>query len=1035
MAASILTKDGDIPFPHLTLLKASAGSGKTHTLTKRFVQFLLSDKIPYHHLRNILAITFSNNAAKEMKERIILWLKEICFRDQDKIHQLSQILSLDGDQLVSRAESLIDEILLNYSDFQVKTIDSFMASIYKASAIDLGYSPDFDILMAPDVMMAYAFNRFLRRVRAGSPEARFLEELLDLIMEGKGAEAAYLWDPSKALLDEIQELYNRLSSIVKEVKVPNEYEEKESIKAEIDDIAKKLNKRIEESGLQRSKNSTFEAILEAIRNRSYPDLIGKGLKNLPILKPKNAEANPCYQQISKDWTELAEKIRKYTQRYAFRYYLPYLNAYGAFKDILERVKKEEGIIFIADINKKLSDYLDHEIIPDVYFRMGETIYHYLIDEFQDTSPIQWNNLFPLIENSLAQGGSFFAVGDTKQAIYGFRNADYRIMRRLESENPFSSAHHNVKELKVNYRSLERIVEFNREFFQRVVSAHGAYREAASRSGLTDYEQNVKEGHEGSGYVERTLCEKNDEEPAEKAKLQSLVKELKERGYRYSDIAILTFRNEDVVNLTAWLNDIDVPFISYSSLDIRTRKLTEEIFFLLTFLDSPPDDLSFAGFLLGDIFRRALERTGASLELERLHEFLFRYRRRTPLYKLFQEEFADLWEDYLDKLFRSTGYLPLYDLVSEIYRVFRVFEAFREEEATLAKILEVIKNFERKGANNPGDFLRMASDEESGESDWNIDVPAGISAVSVMTIHKAKGLQFPVVILLLYEEQSHGFKYVLHEKQEEVFLLRINQKIADASPFLREAYEEEKMKEIVNKLNTLYVSFTRPEAELYVIGVFGKRNQFPIDLLRETGYPPVFGSSGPATKDLPVHGSDEVPQAHLALHHPITQVDFSLFSAAEELNLEEKQRGEFIHRVLYFIDELDEDVESRLEKVIKQVRKESNIDYPVDVLKRGLLEFLAHDEVRPYFTPKSGRVTKREQDFSDPAGNLLRMDRVIIDPDRVLVMDYKTGSEKKAEEKHLLQLKSYMRILRDLFPDRNMEGMIAYVDLGEVVRIT
>jgi ATP-dependent exoDNAse (exonuclease V) beta subunit len=108
---------------------------------------------------------------------------------------------------------------------------------------------------------------------------------------------------------------------------------------------------------------------------------------------------------------------------------------------------------------------------------------------------------------------------------------------------------------------------------------------------------------------------------------------------------------------------------------------------------------------------------------------------------------------------------------------------------------------------------------------------------------------------------------------------------------------------------------------------------------------------------------------------------------------------------------------------------------VDVLKRGLLEFLAHDEVRPYFTPKSGRVTKREQDFSDPAGNLLRMDRVIIDPDRVLVMDYKTGSEKKAEEKHLLQLKSYMRILRDLFPDRNMEGMIAYVDLGEVVRIT
>jgi ATP-dependent helicase/nuclease subunit A len=1027
MTTSILIKDVDIPFPHLTLLKASAGSGKTHALTKRFVQFILSDKIPHHHLKNILAITFSNNAAKEMKERILLWLKEIYFRNPDKLHQLSPILSIDEDQLVNRAEFMIEEILLNYTDFQVRTIDSFMTSIYKASAIDLGYSPDFDILMVPDTLMAYAFNRFLRRVRAGSPEAGFLEELLDLILEGQSTEATYLWDPSEGLLDEIQELYNKLSDIVKEVKVPDEFENNEFLQAEISDLAEKLNKMVEQSGLQRSKNSTFETILEATRNGSYPDLIGKGLKNLPVLKPKNVEANPGYQRISEFWSELSKRIRDYTQQYAFFYYIPYLKAYEAFKDILERIKREEGIIFINDINKKLSDYLDHEIIPDVYFRIGETIYHYLIDEFQDTSPIQWNNLFPLIENSLAQGGSFFAVGDTKQAIYGFRNADYRIMRRLESENPFSSAHHDVEELKVNYRSLERIIEFSKEFFQKVVTTHKEYGEAAGRSGLNDYEQKVREGHEGSGYVELMLCEKNDEEPAEKARLQSLIKELRERGYRYSDIAILAFENEDVVNFTAWLNEMDVPFISYSSLDIRTRKLTEEIFFLLTFLDSPPDDLSFAGFLLGDVLRRDLERRRRSVELERFHEFLFRNRKRTPLYKQFQEEFADLWEDYFDKLFRSTGYLPLYDLVSEIYRVFTVFETFKEEEATLIKILEVIKNFARRGTNNPKDFLRMASDEESTESEWNIDVPAGISAVRVMTIHKAKGLQFPVAILLLYEEQSHGFKFILHEKQEEVTLLKINQKIAEASPFLKEAYGEERLKEIVNRLNTLYVGFTRPEAELYVIGVFGQRNQFPMNLLRETGYTPT-------PKGLPPQGLEEVHQAHVSLNHPVTQVDFSPFSVVEELNLGERQRGEFIHRVLYFLDDLEGDVETRLEEVIKQVQDESNIDIPVDALKRGLLEFLSHDEIRPYFSPQSGRVIRREQDFSDPEGNLLRMDRVIIDEDRITVMDYKTGSEKKGEERHRLQLKNYMRILRDLYPDKDVEGMLAYVGLKEVVRI-
>ena len=137
MAISILKRDGDLSFPHITLLKAAAGSGKSHALTQRFVQFILSEKIPQNHLRNILAITFSNNASKEMKQRILSWLKKICFRDPETLHQLSQILSLDENRLVSRAETLIDEILLNYSDFQVKTIDSFMASIYNASAIFL----------------------------------------------------------------------------------------------------------------------------------------------------------------------------------------------------------------------------------------------------------------------------------------------------------------------------------------------------------------------------------------------------------------------------------------------------------------------------------------------------------------------------------------------------------------------------------------------------------------------------------------------------------------------------------------------------------------------------------------------------------------------------------------------------------------------------------------------------------------------------------------------------------------------------------
>ena len=1023
MTMSILEKDSDILFPQVTVLKASAGSGKTYSLTERFVQFLLSDKIPQNHLRNILAITFSNNAAKEMKERILSWLKDIYFGDPDKIEDLFEILSLKKEHLPSKAGAAIDEILKNYTEFQVKTIDSFMTSIYKASAIDLGYSPDFEIVMAPENIMAYAFNRFLRRVREGTQEAEFLERLLDIILRSKREEAAYLWDPSKDFLEETVELYYKLSGIVKDAKIIDGEKEIESIKKEIRDAAESLNGFIEKSGLQKSGRSSFYDILKMVRNNNFPDLIDKGLISIPVNKPKKADENPWYEKISGQWDLLGHQIKKYIGLHATTYYTPYLKTYEAFKDILEEVKKREGTIFINDINKKLSDYLDHEIVPDVYFRIGEMIYHYLIDEFQDTSPIQWSNLFPLIENSLSQGGSLFAVGDTKQAIYGFRNADYGIMKGLESKNPFSSAHHNVKELEINYRSLEGVVDFSKEFFKKVVANHEKYRDPASRSGLIGYDQRVKEDHKGSGYVEVIKCEKSDDDPPEKRKIQDLIKELAQRGYSYSDVAILAYRNENVVNITTWLNEIEVPFISYSSLDIRTRKLTAEIVALLTFLDSPPDDLSFAGFVLGDIFRKALERDRKRFELKELHEFFFRNRKNAPLYKAFQKEFPELWEVYFEELFKSTGYLPLYDLVCEIYRLYRAFDHFRGEEATLIKILEVIKNFEGEGRNNPGDFLKYASDEEAGESDWTIDVPAGINAVKVMTIHKAKGLGFPVAIVLMYEETIRWSRYILDEETDGVNLLRINKKISEASDFLQEKYEEERHKDLVNKLNTLYVGFTRAEDELYVIGVQGKRNQFPIDLLQTADSP--IGSKkaprprppGPTQEDLKLYYHPDPIKLH--------------FAADQELNLEERLRGEFIHRVLYFIDALNENTESELERIIKRVNDELKADYPVGEMKKNLMQFMELEKIRPYFIDKPGRTIKREQDFSDPGGSLFRMDRVVIDKDQIVVIDYKTGTEKRAEKEYMSQLRSYIRILKEIYPDKTVEGMIAYVDLGEM----
>jgi ATP-dependent exoDNAse (exonuclease V) beta subunit len=296
----------------------------------------------------------------------------------------------------------------------------------------------------------------------------------------------------------------------------------------------------------------------------------------------------------------------------------------------------------------------------------------------------------------------------------------------------------------------------------------------------------------------------------------------------------------------------------------------------------------------------------------------------------------------------------------------------------------------------------------------------------MTIHKAKGLGFPVAIVLMYEEVGRGFKYILDEEMDGFHLLKINQQIMKAGSFLQEKYEEERLKDLVNKLNTLYVGFTRAEEELYIVGVQGKRNQFPIDLLQTVDFQ--IGS-----RNTPLPPPPEPGQEDLKLYHHPDPIKFP-FAAIEDLNLEERLRGDFIHRVLYFIEGLDENIESELELIIKRVNDELRTDYPMETIKINLLEFLNHEEIKPYFQATPGRVIRKEQDFSDPRGNLFRMDKVIFEEDRISVIDYKTGTDKEAEKEYISQLKNYVRILREIYPDKNVEGVIAYVDLKEIRKV-
>jgi ATP-dependent helicase/nuclease subunit A len=1020
----IIEKDSELKFPHFTVLKASAGSGKTHMLTKRFVQFILSEEISRNNLRNILAITFSNNASKEMKGRIMDWLKLLHFGDPEKTEQMLEAVSLEREKLAVRAGQMVEQILRDYADFEVRTIDSFMTSIFKTSAIDFGFNTEFDILLNNDAIMEYSFDLFLRGVREGTNEAELLLSIISSIQEGKQAHEAYMWDPSAALLDEVKGLYLKLSATGKKPMIEDYSGAFDDIKNEISTSVEGLEKVILKSKLVKRANSSFGAILDLVRQGRFADLIGRGLKNPPVNKPGKNQSGlqTSFHQIVEQWEDAAALINKYIALLVRSRSMPYLKVYESFREIVESVKRRQGEVFIEDISRNLADYLNEEIVPDIYFRMGETIYHFLIDEFQDTSLIQWHNLFPLLENALSQGGSVFVVGDTKQAIYGFRNADYTIMRESEKRNPFPSAMHYVKELSTSYRSLKTILDFNEKVFKEIVAGKDKYREAGSRSGLTDYVQCARDGFP-HGYCEVVLEQRDDETQPERRVIQNLVAELRSRGFSYGDIAILTRKNEDVVKTTLWLNEKDIDFISYSNLDIRRRKITGEIVALLNFLDSPMDDLSFSTFISGEIFGALLRAEHPEITSDRLREFLFEYRENPPLYKSFQKEFSILWEECFAGLFKVSGYFPIYDLVTEAYAVFSVFETLGDEEAALVKILEAVKEFEGAGYNSIRDFLDFAGDSDGGESEWNMDVPKALDAVKVMTIHKAKGLGFPVVIVLLYEGRNRGFDYIIEEEENGVRLLKINKKTMVSDPTFERLYEEEATKENVNRLNSLYVGFTRAKEELYVIGVKGRNEIFPFDLLPSSGF---AATVKPGRRDIPAAKSAGVFSVR---HHP-KQIETEV-KTDETISIEERARGEFVHRVLYNVEYLHDDMESVLEDIIRQVNIETASESAAKGVKELLLRLLGRKEIATYFEPRPGREVKREQEFSDEKGHLFRMDRVVIDPDRVTILDFKTGGEGRADEKYRTQMRKYMKIAKDIYPRRHLEGKIVYIDLAEI----
>ncbi len=1014
----ILANDSTLIFPNMMLVTASAGSGKTHTLTLRYLQLLLSTKIPFNNLKNILAITFTNNSASEMKQRILTYLKYTILNvDKDEVRELREVLSLDEETLRERAVFRLNEILDNYSDFQVQTIDSFITRLLRVSALELGFSPDFQIVFDSREILGDAFEVLARDLSMNVEKRQLLEQLVDLVAENQERDSKFLWDPFHKLTREVSEVHQRLSAHSLLPVIEEQQESFRQLQTEIIEKITAIGRVADKPGINVASN--YQNILALAGEGDIETLLGRKLSQKVLNKSSHPQLVKIQNQIDELQVELMKTVGKYYEAKARSYYVPFVQTHRLLLDAIEHVKRLRGEVHLGDANKLLANKLRNEIVPEVYFTLGERIHHFLIDEFQDTSPIQWAALRPLIEESLAKIGSLFIVGDTKQSIYTFRGADWQIMARMLTQNEFLSVPTQRNELKTNWRSTEAVVEFGKKVFHEIVPTQ-ENGNVAHLSGLTSYEQNVHEKAKGKGYVEVTLFEIPEEEygedeKPEKEKLLFVLNDCRERGYGYSDIAILTPKNKHVLEISRWLNEANIKFLSHSSLDIRTRTITGELLSLLRFLDSPVDDLSFASFIFGDMFTASMQQ---GLFDEDMRGFAFASRKddaRAPLYSMFRTAYPDLWQKYFEELFTLVGYLPVYDLVVEIYRVFHLFEMFIEEEAALVKFLEVIKQFESEGNNNLKDFLAYADESEEGDS-WNIEKSSGEDAVTIMTVHKAKGLGFPVVIALLYDGPPRPNNLAITEDGGELRLVRSKKDWSASSESLSSIYEKNQTRRKVDELNKLYVVLTRAREEMFVLSVKSKRGKEPSAFLPEHGF--AFGA--PARKEVrPTQAGYDAPLLHT------TTRGIAQATNVESIRLEDTTRGEIIHAVLSKIMFIDEQLDGKIIRELQTLQQSGHRIIEPEMIAQQIQEFLAVKEVAQHFLNKKGRKVFTEQEIAGQTGQLFRLDRIVVDEDMVTVLDFKTGSE---QEKYVKQVQAYVTLARQVFVGKKVGGFLAYVDM-------
>ncbi|MEO1784666.1 UvrD-helicase domain-containing protein [Thermodesulfobium sp. 4217-1] len=1025
---SSLQRDDELTFPHFYVVSASAGSGKTYTLSIRFCQFLLSTNISNNALPNIIALTFTKNAANEMKQRILEWLKKInlgLLNEPDK-KNLTALLYDSLEDIMLHSEKAIDLIFENFSEFQVSTIDSFMAKIFRVLPFETNILAN-NIKIDSDEIFDFAIDRLIQEI-----EFQKLEEYLRI----NETNNIINFNPKEEIKKNLLDLLNL------ENKKLGYFKENKNIEPSINEV-KRLMKylaSLAEQGLKKGlalngkiHEEKFIKLIDKLNNPeiNIVGIIRKIYKSFPF----NKEKSDIYSHLKKEWDASVHLIYGYLPILCQVKYQQYINLFTEFKSVLQGCYNELGSIYIGNINKLIFENLDNNNIIKVQFCLGSHIYHMMIDEFQDTDEVQWGCLKRFCDDLMTRNGSMFAVGDIKQSIYSFRGADYKIMKET-IDKPMKNTY--LLNLENNFRSDGVLIESIRKFFQEDIFDQVST--ANNLSGLSDYLQFPLEERSDLGFFKTQVAffdntgsddgleDGLDDDYDLRTKLLNLLSDLNKR-FKLSDIAILTRSNSQVNEISSWLLEGGYSIVSESSLDIRDRKIIQEIISLLKFIESPADNLNFSTFLLSKVMEKILLSEGISLN--EIREFLF-INRDKNIYTAFKDNYIEIWNKYLREIYLKSGYIPIYNLLILIFSTFKISFNFPEESAYLVKFLEIVTEIESSGYVDINNLLQAVEREKTDV--FKVEISGFGDAIRLMTIHKAKGLEFPVVINIVDAESSFGISgknrsisnlFVLNEDDirktgaptnESLSLLHITKDLSEKNDLLGEVFYNEEVNCMIDDLNLLYVAMTRARHELYNFLCFRKEKTLENvrKLVKEIGSINNFINTSSKNARLTC-----LTFAQSFLRDPLREE-----KNWKKEDIESIRRGVLIHKILEQI-KFREDLVN-LDKIIQIYKKDVEL-FDEEVMQK-IFDVVSNEKFQRYFSNESKIYT--EVDFVDKRGRVFRIDRLVVDRDTIYVVDYKTGIKEYyknlEKEKYYKQIRQYMKIIYDVYK-KDTIGVILDID--------